>query len=191
MATQSSSDIASLAAQLAAAPLPGNDGKTSAISESSRMLPQEKYDRDLSELFLTEGTTEIAGYKVASPTLASFMLLELLGNSFVMVENLGQIPANMFTFTTVQALAVLRFKDTYKLVKMIADDRDAFDRLVLRMAEELPASTPVLDIAVAIVELMNNGKRSSAKESPNPKKRQAPAKGKKASSRRGGLSQPA
>nr|DAU37342.1 MAG TPA: hypothetical protein [Caudoviricetes sp.] len=155
------------------------------------MLPQEKYDRDLSELFLTEGTTEIAGYKVASPTLASFMLLELLGNSFVMVENLGQIPANMFTFTTVQALAVLRFKDTYKLVKMIADDRDAFDRLVLRMAEELPASTPVLDIAVAIVELMNNGKRSSAKESPSPKKRQAQAKGKKASSRRGGLSQPA
>lgn len=191
MATQSSSDIASLAAQLAAAPLPGNDRKTSAISESSRMLPQEKYDRDLSELFLTEGTTEIAGYKVASPTLASFMLLELLGNSFVMVENLGQIPANMFTFTTVQALAVLRFKDTYKLVKMIADDRDAFDRLVLRMAEELPASTPVLDIAVAIVELMNNGKRSSAKESPSPKKRQAQAKGKKASSRRGGLSQPA
>lgn len=191
MATQSSSDIASLAAQLAAAPLPGNEGKTSAISESSRMLPQEKYDRDLSELFLTEGTTEIAGYKVASPTLASFMLLELLGNSFVIVENLGQIPANMFTFTTVQALAVLRFKDTYKLVKMIADDRDAFDRLVLRMAEELPASTPVLDIAVAIVELMNNGKRSSAKESPSPKKRQAQAKGKKASSRRGGLSQPA
>lgn len=191
MTTQSSSDIASLAAQLAAAPLPGNEGKTSAISESSRMLPQEKYDRDLSELFLTEGTTEIAGYKVASPTLASFMLLELLGNSFVIVENLGQIPANMFTFTTVQALAVLRFKDTYKLVKMIADDRDAFDRLVLRMAEELPASTPVLDIAVAIVELMNNGKRSSAKESPNPKKRQAQAKGKKASSRRGGLSQPA
>lgn len=155
------------------------------------MLPQEKYDHDLSELFLTEGTTDIAGYKVASPTLASFMLLELLGNSFVMVENLGQIPANLFTFTTVQALAVLRFKDTYKLVKMIAEDRDAFDRLVLRMAEELPASTPVLDIAVAIVELMNNGKRSSAKESPNPKKRQAPAKGKKASSRRGGLSQPA
>ena len=108
-----------------------------------------------------------------------------------MVENLGQIPANLFTFTTVQALAVLRFKDTYKLVKMIAEDRDAFDRLVLRMAEELPASTPVLDIAVAIVELMNNGKRSSAKESPNPKKRQAPAKGKKASSRRGGSSQPA
>ncbi len=191
MATQSSSDIASLAAQLAAAPLPGNEGKTSAISESSRMLPQEKYDRDLSELFLTEGTTEIAGYKVASPTLASFMLLELLGNSFVMVENLGQIPANMFTFTTVQALAVLRFKDTYKLVKMIADDRDAFDRLVLRMAEELPASTPVLDIAVAIVELMNNGKRSSAKEFSSPKKRQAQAKGKKASSRRGGSSQPA